>query len=141
MKRTGVFICWCGTNIAATVDIQSVMQAAKQMPGVVFATDYRYMCSEVGQQLIKDSIKKEKLDRIVVGSCSPRMHENTFRKAAEAAGLNPYMVEIANLREHCSWVHKDMEKATLKAISLVRAAVAKAMQSEELFASELEIEK
>jgi heterodisulfide reductase subunit A len=141
LKRTGVFICWCGTNIAATVDIQSVMQAAKQMPGVVFATDYRYMCSEVGQQLIKDSIKKEKLDRIVVGSCSPRMHENTFRKAAEAAGLNPYMVEIANLREHCSWVHKDMEKATLKAISLVRAAVAKAMQSEELFASELEIEK
>ncbi len=125
MPRVGVFICWCGTNIAGTVDIERVVEAARAFPGVVYAGDYRYLCSEIGQDLIKDTIKKEKLEQVVVGTCSPRMHENTFRKAAAEAGLNPFMLEVANLREHCSWVHKDMEEGTAKAIALIRAAVAK----------------
>lgn len=125
MQRIGVFICWCGSNIAATVDVERLSEAVKAEPGVVFAANYQYMCSENGQQLIKNAIKEYKLDGVVVGSCSPRMHEATFRKAAEAAGLNPYMVEVANIREQCSWIHKDREEATRKALVLVRTAIAK----------------
>ena len=125
MQRIGVFICWCGSNIAATVDVERVAEVIKSEPGVVFSANYQYMCSENGQQLIKNAIKEHHLTGIVVGSCSPRMHEATFRKTAEAAGLNPYMVEIANIREHCSWIHKDREEATEKAIILVRTAIAK----------------
>ena len=125
MQRIGVFICWCGSNIAATVDVERVAEVIKSEPGVVFSANYQYMCSENGQQLIKNAIKEHNLTGIVVGSCSPRMHEATFRKTAEAAGLNPYMVEIANIREHCSWIHKDREEATEKAIVLVRTAIAK----------------
>ena len=102
MQRIGVFICWCGSNIAATVDVERVAAAIKAEPGVVFSADYQYMCSENGQQLIKNAIKEHSLTGIVIGSCSPRMHEATFRKAAASAGLNPYMVEVANLREQCS---------------------------------------
>ena len=98
--------------------------AAKE-PGVVHAEDYQYMCSEAGQAKIINAIHEKNLTGIVVCSCSPRMHEATFRKAAQKAGLNPYMVEIANIREHCSWIHKDMEEATLKAVILARAAIAK----------------
>lgn len=125
MQRIGVFICWCGSNIAATVDVERVAEAIKSEPGVVFSANYQYMCSENGQQLLRNAIKEHNLTGVVVGSCSPRMHEATFRKAAEAAGLNPYMVEIANIREHCSWIHKDREEATEKAIVLVRTAIAK----------------
>ena len=125
MQRIGVFICHCGSNIAATVDVEKVAQLIKAEPGVVFAAEYQYMCSENGQQLIKNAIKENNLTGIVIGSCSPRMHEVTFRKAAAAAGLNPYMVEIANIREHVSWIHKDKDEATEKALILVRTAVAK----------------
>ncbi len=127
MHRIGVFVCHCGTNIAATVDIDRVVEAAAKEPGVVHAEDYQYMCSEAGQLKVREAIKEKQLTGIVVCSCSPRMHENTFRQAAQRAGLNPYMVEIANIREHCSWIHKDREEATEKAIILARAAIAKVM--------------
>ncbi len=125
MQRIGVFVCWCGSNIAGTVDVKAVAEALKSEPGVVFSTDYQYMCSQAGQDMIKDAVKEHRLTGIVVCSCSPRMHEATFRKTAAAAGLNPYMVEIANIREQCSWVHKEMELGTEKAIILGKAAVAK----------------
>ncbi|MBE5767679.1 MAG: CoB--CoM heterodisulfide reductase iron-sulfur subunit A family protein [Clostridiales bacterium] len=125
MQKIGVFVCWCGSNIAATVDVKAVAEAVKSEPGVVFATDYQYMCSEGGQARIRDAIKEYGLTGIVVCSCSPRMHEATFRKTAESAGLNPYMVEIANVREQCSWIHRDMPEATEKAIILAKAAIAK----------------
>ena len=125
MQRIGVFVCHCGTNIAGTVDVKAVAEALKTEPGVVFSTDYQYMCSEAGQEIIKNAIAEYKLTGIVVCSCSPRMHEATFRKTAAAAGLNPYMVEIANIREQCSWVHKEMPIGTEKAIILAKAAVAK----------------
>ena len=125
MQRIGVFVCHCGTNIAGTVDVKAVAEALKSEPGVVFSTDYQYMCSQAGQNMIIDAVKQNKLTGIVVCSCSPRMHEATFRKTAEAAGLNPYMVEIANIREQCSWVHKEMPIGTEKAIILAKAAVAK----------------
>ncbi len=125
MQRIGVFVCHCGSNIAATVDVKRVVECARLEPGVVFAEDYQYMCSEAGQTKIADAIKREGLTGVVVCSCSPRMHEATFRKCAEGAGLNPYMLEIANIREQCSWIHKDMETATEKAVVLMRAAVAK----------------
>ena len=125
MQKIGVFVCWCGSNIAGTVDVEAVAEAMKSVPGVVYSANYQYMCSAAGQKLIADAIKEYKLDGIVVASCSPRMHENTFRKTAEAAGLNPYMVEIANIREQCSWIHKDKDEGTAKAIVLAKTAVAK----------------
>ena len=125
MQRIGVFVCHCGTNIAGTVDVKSVAEALKTEPGVVFSTDYQYMCSQAGQDIIKNAIKEHNLTGIVVCSCSPRMHEATFRKTAAAAGINPYMVEIAIIREQCSWVHKEMPIGTEKAIILAKAAVAK----------------
>ena len=125
MQRIGVFVCHCGSNIAATVDVKKVVEMALREQGVVHAEDYQYMCSEAGQAKIQDAIREKKLTGVVVCSCSPRMHETTFRNAAKRAGLNPYMVEIANIREHCSWIHKDMQEATEKAVILMRAAVAK----------------
>lgn len=125
MQRIGVFVCWCGSNIAGTVDVQAVSEALKSEPGVVFSTNYQYMCSQAGQNMIKDAIKEHNLTGIVICSCSPRMHEATFRKTAAEAGLNSYMVEIANIREQCSWVHKDMPVGTEKAIILGKAAIAK----------------
>ena len=125
MQRVGVFVCWCGSNIAGTVDVEAVSEALKSEPGVVFSTNYQYMCSQAGQDMIKEAVKEHNLTGIVVCSCSPRMHEATFRKTAAAAGLNPYMVEIANIREQCSWVHKDMLTGTEKAIILGKAAIAK----------------
>ena len=134
MQKIGVFVCWCGSNIAGTVDVEAVAEAMKTVPGVVFSTNYQYMCSAAGQKLIADAIHEHHLDGIVVASCSPRMHENTFRKTAEAAGLNPYMVEIANIREQCSWIHKDKEEGTQKAIVLAKAAVAKLLHNKPLTA-------
>ena len=125
MQRIGVFVCHCGTNIAGTVDVKAVAAALQHEPGVVISTEYQYMCSQAGQDLIKAAIAEHKLTGIVVCSCSPRMHEATFRKTAAAAGLNPYMVEIANIREQCSWVHKEMPIGTEKAIILGKAAIAK----------------
>ena len=126
MQRIGVFVCWCGSNIAGTVDVKAVAEALKSEPGVVFSANYQYMCSQAGQDMIKSAVKEHNLTGIVVCSCSPRMHEATFRKTAASAGLNPYMVEIANIREQCSWVHKDMQTGTEKAIILGKAAIAKA---------------
>ena len=125
MRRIGVFVCHCGSNIAATVNVKKVVELALQEQGVVHAEDYPYMCSEAGQVRIAEAIREHNLTGMVVCSCSPRMHEATFRKCAEKNGLNPYLVEIANIREHCSWIHKDMEEATAKAVILARAAIAK----------------
>lgn len=125
MQRIGVFVCWCGSNIAATVDVAAVAKTLGQEPGVVCAMDYPYMCSEAGQKLIADAIRDYRLTGVVICSCSPRMHEATFRKAAAKAGLNPYLLEIANIREQCSWIHKDRAAATEKAIVLGRTAIAK----------------
>ena len=125
MQKIGVFVCWCGSNIAATVDVQAVSDALAHEPGVVFSTNYQYMCSQAGQDMIAEKIHELGLTGVVVCSCSPRMHEATFRKTCEKAGLNPYMVEIANIREQCSWIHKDKETGTEKAIILGRAAIAK----------------
>ena len=141
MQRIGVFVCHCGSNIAATVDVSKVAEMALMEPGVVHAEDYQYMCSEAGQAKIAAAIQEKGLTGIVVCSCSPRMHEATFRKAAERAGLNPYMVEIANIREHCSWIHKDMEEATKKAVILMRAAVAKVNLNTPLQAGESRVTK
>ncbi len=125
MQRIGVFVCWCGSNIAATVDVEAVSEALGHEPGVVFSTNYQYMCSQTGQDMIQEKIHEYGLTGVVVCSCSPRMHEATFRNTCEKAGLNPYMVEIANIREQCSWIHKDKAEATEKAIILGRAAIAK----------------
>ena len=142
MQRIGVFVCHCGSNIAAaTVDVKKVVEIIAKEPGVVHAEDYQYMCSEAGQAKIDAAIKEKGLTGMVVCSCSPRMHETTFRKAAERAGLNPYMVEIANIREHCSWIHKDMEEATRKAVILMRAAVAKVHLDAPLSAGESRVIK
>ena len=125
MQRIGVFVCHCGTNIAATVDVERVAETLGHEPGVVFATHYPYMCSQTGHDMIREKIAEYALTGVVICSCSPRMHEQTFRKACEKAGLNGYMVEIANIREQCSWIHKDKDEATEKAVILGRAAIAK----------------
>ena len=130
--RIGVYICHCGTNIAATVDVEAVREFASRLPGVVVARNYTYMCSEPGQGLIKQDCEEQKLKRVVVASCSPRMHEPTFQKAAQSGGVNPYCVEMANIREQCSWVHKNRVEATEKAKSLIASAVAKATWLEPL---------
>ncbi len=124
--RIGVYVCHCGLNIAGTVDCEKVAKFASTLPHVVVAKDNRYTCSEQGQELIKNDIIESRLNRVVVASCSPRLHEPTFRKTCEEAGLNKYLFEMANIREHCSWVHlHEKEAATEKAKDLVRAAVAK----------------
>ncbi len=141
-NRIGVFLCHCGSNIAGVVDIQRVMEAIRALPDVILVEDYKYMCSKPGQQLLKDAIKKHNLTKIVIGSCSPRMHENTFRQALREAGHNPYLLEIANLREHDSWIHSDdPEAATEKAVDLVRMAVARARLLEPLEEPEVDIKK
>jgi len=131
--RIGVFVCHCGLNIAGVVDVEEVTEYAKKLSGVVYAIHYRYMCADPGQKLIKDAIKEHKLNRVVVAACSPRLHEPTFRRCVAEAGLNPYLFEMANIREHCSWCHPhEPEKATEKAKDLVRMAVAKARHLEPL---------
>jgi heterodisulfide reductase subunit A len=125
MSKIGVFVCHCGENISATVDCAKVAETASKYDGVAFSVDYKYMCSDPGQNIIKSAIKEKGLTGVVVASCSPRMHEPTFRKACAEAGLNPFMCEMANLREHCSWVHEKSEATTEKAIDLVRILVEK----------------
>ncbi len=141
MARIGVFVCWCGSNIAATVDVHRVAQVLGNEPGVVFSTDYQYMCSQAGQELIQDAIREHNLSGVVICSCSPRMHENTFRKTVEKAGLNPYLLEIANIREQCSWIHKDKDSATEKAVILGRAAIAKVQLNAPLTAGTSPVKK
>ncbi len=135
MKRLGVFVCHCGLNIASKVDVKDVVEHALKLPGVVVAKDYKYMCSDSGAKLIKRSIEEHDLEGIVVASCSPRMHEHTFRGVAKEGGLNPFTVEITNIREQCSWAHEDPGEATAKAKILVSSAVSKANLLEPLESS------
>ncbi|MBC2713036.1 MAG: CoB--CoM heterodisulfide reductase iron-sulfur subunit A family protein [Desulfosarcina sp.] len=139
--RIGVFVCRCGTNIANTVDTEAVANKALEYPDVTHATDYMYTCSEPGQQEIQQAIKEHALQGIVVAACSPRMHEATFRRAVEKAGLNRYMFEQANIREHCSWISSDIEANTRKAMDLVRMSVEKLRFNQPLFSSYVPINK
>jgi heterodisulfide reductase subunit A len=124
--RIGVYVCRCGLNIAKTVDCAKVAAEAAGLADVVISKDVGYACSQPGQQAIVDDIQAHGLDRIVVASCSPRLHEPTFRQMLQTAGLNPYLLEMANLREQCSWVHMhEPEAATAKALDLVKMAVAR----------------
>lgn len=132
MKKIGVFVCHCGINIAATVDVKRVVEELRDFPGVAHAEEYKYMCSEPGQNLIKQRIQEHQLDGAVIAACSPTLHENTFRIAARQVGLNPYELEIANIREQCSWVHSDKSVATEKAIRIVKSLISKAMLDEPL---------
>jgi heterodisulfide reductase subunit A len=125
MARIGVFVCHCGENISSTIDCSKVCEATAKLKHVVIATEYKYMCSDPGQSIIRDAIKEHKLTGVVVSACSPRMHEPTFRKVTAEAGLNPFLCEMANLREHCSWVHEKKEETTNKAIDIVRVMVEK----------------
>ena len=126
MSRIGVFICHCGLNIAGTVDVKKVAKLLSNYSGVVCSTDYMYMCSDPGQDMIKKMVKEKKLDGVVVAACSPTMHETTFRNTIASVGLNPYKIEIANIREQCSWVHQDnKERATEKAVKIIEATVEK----------------
>lgn len=141
MARIGVFICHCGENIAATVDCPKVSEVAGKIPGVAFSTDYKYMCSDPGQVKIKEAIKEHNLTGVVVSACSPRMHEPTFRKACAEAGLNPYLCEMANIREHCSWVHEKGDATTNKAIDLVRTLVEKVKRNNPLESIKVPVNK
>jgi heterodisulfide reductase subunit A len=125
--RIGVFVCDCGLNIAGAVDTEAVTAWAETLPDVVCAVRNKYTCADPGQNEIKDAIREHRLNRVVVASCTPRQHEPTFRQCVAEAGLNPYLMEMANLREHCSWVHPgDWEGATAKAKDLVLSAVSRA---------------
>jgi heterodisulfide reductase subunit A2 len=132
MSRIGIFTCWCGENIARTVDVDAVAAQVAGLPGVRCSLNNKYMCSDPGQTLIRERIATERLDGVVVASCSPHMHLKTFRQAARNAGLNPYLVEMANIREHCSWVHHDREQATAKAVQIIGLAVAKVRNNQAL---------
>lgn len=142
MPKIGVYVCHCGLNIAGVVDVEKVVEYAKNLPDVAIAKHYAYVCSEPGQRMIQEDIREHGLDRIVIATCSPRMHEETFRKAIEQAGLNPYILEIVNLREHCSWPHsEEPEKATEKAKELVRMGVARVRLLEPLERRKVSAEK
>jgi len=138
-NKIGVFVCHCGINIASTVDIKELTDYAKTLDGVIVSKDYKYMCSDLGANLIKESIKKNKLDSVVIACCSPRMHEHTFRGVVEAGGVNAFNLEISNIREQCSWAHDDKKRATEKAKALVRGSVAKARLLEALETSKIKV--
>ncbi|MFQ5836230.1 MAG: FAD-binding protein, partial [Candidatus Bathyarchaeia archaeon] len=138
--KIGVYICHCGINIAGVVDVEDVAKYAGTLPNVTVAKHYLYMCSAPAQEMIKEDIKKHGLNRVIVASCSPRMHEPTFRRAVEEGGLNPYLFEMTNIREHCSWVHPDEpERATKKAKDLIRMSVARARILEPLQKREMPV--
>jgi len=140
--RVGVFVCECGSNIAGSLDCQAVSEYAGALPNVVCSVVNKYTCAEPGQQEIKKHIKEHNLNRVVVASCSPRMHEPTFRNCVEEAGLNPYLLEMANIREHCSWVHlDDYDGATAKAKDIVKTSVARARLLEEQTESKVPMTK
>jgi len=137
--KIGVYVCHCGSNIAGTVDVAQVTEYAKGLPSVAVVRDYKFMCSDPGQDLIKNDIKEQGLNRVVVASCSPRLHEPTFRRTLASADLNPYLFEMANIREQCAWVHEDGEKATEKAKALVSAAVRRVFWHEPLEKKEVAV--
>jgi len=139
--KVGVYICHCGTNIAGMVDVEAVTNYAATLDNVVVAPHYAYMCSDPGQTLIKDDIRTEGLDRIVVASCSPLMHESTFRRACAEAGLNPFLFHMTNIREQCSWVSDDPVTATQKAKSLVSAAVRRVQYHNPLESRQVEMKQ
>ena len=139
--RVGVFICHCGNNIAGTIDVARVAEETRKLPGVAYATDYMYTCSEPGQDEIKQAITREGLNRVVVAACSPRMHELTFRRTVQKAGLNRYFFEMANIREHISWVGEDKEANTHKAIEALRMAVAKVVRNKPLVSTSFTVNK
>ena len=140
--RIGVFVCQCGSNIASVINVNALTEYAKTLPNVAVARHYTYMCSEPGQSVIQGDVKAHMIDRVVIATCSPRMHEETFRKAVAEAGLNPYLAEIVNLREHVSWPHAhEPEKATEKAKALVRMGVARALLLEPLEKHKVSVEK
>ena len=141
MSRIGVFICHCGENISATVDCEKVAETSSHIPGVVHSVDYKYMCSDPGQNMIKEAIKEHNLTGVVVGACSPRMHEPTFQRACSEAGLNPFLTEMTNLREHGSWVHEKSAPTTDKAIDLVRTMVEKVKLNEPLLPIKVPVTK
>jgi len=142
MKKIGLFICHCGSNIAGTIDIPQVKKYFSEYDDIEISDDYKYMCSEPGQKKLRDAIVEKELNGVVVACCSPRMHEITFRNAAVSAGLNPYKVEIANIREQCSWVHqKEKENATKKSIDIIKTMIEKVKRDEPLQPIEFEITK
>jgi len=142
MKKMGVFICHCGVNIAGTIDVKRVAEEIGRIEEVAHSIDYIYMCSEPGQQLIREAIQKKGLEGVVVACCSPSMHENTFRKAVKSEGMNPYLCEIANIREQCSWVHqKEKEEATQKAKEIILATLEKLRRNEKLQAVAMSISR
>lgn len=142
MPKIGVYVCHCGLNIAGVVDVEKVVEYTKNLPDVAIAKHYTYICSEPGQRMIQEDIREHGLDRIVIATCSPRMHEETFRKTIEQAGLNPYILEIVNLREHCSWPHSEKpEKATEKSKELVRMGIARVRLLEPLERRKVSAEK
>ena len=138
--RIGVFVCHCGTNIGGILDVPTLAEYAKTLPNVVFSQDNLYTCSEVGLTEIMENIKEHNLNRVIVASCSPRTHEPLFRSACQEAGLNPYLFEMVNIRDQCSWVHmKENEKATIKAKDLIRMGVEKATLLEPLEKIKVEV--
>lgn len=139
--RIGVYVCHCGTNIAGMVDVEAVSEHAATLGNVKVSRHYAYMCSDPGQALIKEDIRTEGLDRVVVASCSPLMHETTFRRACAEAGLNPFLFQMTNIREHCSWVSEDPVSATKKAKALVSAAVRRVLFHNPLEARQVEMKQ
>jgi heterodisulfide reductase subunit A len=139
--RIGFFICHCGVNISSTVNVANVRDYVSELPNVVVSQDYKFMCSDPGQDLIKNAIKTHKLNRVVVAACSPLMHELTFRNACEKAGLNRFLFQMANIREHCSWVHSDKNQATRKAKSHAHAAVSRVAYQSPLEVRKVKINK
>jgi heterodisulfide reductase subunit A-like polyferredoxin len=140
--RIGVYVCHCGLNIARTVDCRQVAHAAAGMEDVVVAKDVPYACSEPGQHSIKEDIAEHNLDRVVMASCSPRLHESTFRQMVQSTGLNGYLLEMANIREHCSWVHmNDPDAATAKALDLTKMAVSRVRHLQPLYPQKLPLTK
>ncbi len=138
-RKIGVYVCHCGANIAGTVAVEKVTEFAKGLPSVAVARSYKFVCSDPGQDLIKKDIKEIGLNRVVVASCSPRLHESTFRRVLASAGLNPYFFEMANIREQCSWVTENKEAATEKAKAMVSAAVRRVFYHEPLETKEVPV--
>jgi len=141
MSKVGVFVCHCGENIARNVKVKDVVEFAMDVPGAAVTADYPYLCSAPGQQMVIDAIREHGLDRVVIAACSPQLHEPTFRAAAAQAGLNPHLVEIANIREHCSWVHRDPDQASAKACQTVTAAVERVKRAKPLDPVEVPVTK
>ena len=132
-EKIGVYVCHCGTNIASTVDVENVAQWAGDRlkdQGVVIARDYKFMCSSLGQELIEQDIKELGLTRVVVGACSPHLHEKTFRGACQRAGMNPFLCELVSIREQVSWVHADKDAATAKAKAVIAGGVMRVAENE-----------